>query len=82
MENYIYVVSEESHGDVSWWTDRDAAYSEAKRISVDGWGEDELVTIDDISDADVDNGEYCVYIRTERLNTPWGDYVEEEDEEA
>ena len=42
MRKKIYIVYEENHGDVSYWTKEKKAQEEVKKIIEGGWSKDEI----------------------------------------
>lgn len=40
---HLYIVYEDSHGDISYWTDEAAAIEEVKKIIISGWPAEELL---------------------------------------
>lgn len=63
----LYIVYEENHGPVSYWTNIHAAYAEAKRLA----NENADDYYEEITDDDIAEGTYGITIRDATLNTPW-----------
>ena len=61
----LFIVYEDSHGAVSWWTSERKALQETKRILKDVYCSDCTDECNGVDTCDF------VYIRYEFLNTPW-----------
>lgn len=74
-QKYIYIVSEDCHGDVSYWTDKEAAIEELWNIfltiadSSDFTGVNKEETRKELEETECIDGIGCVYEK--ELNNSW-----------
>ena len=76
----VYVLTEENHGEIGYYLDRDKAYDAARDVIMEnpylmtwnGRGYDSReVTREEITDKQIDDDDFCVCVYKYKLNEVW-----------
>lgn len=76
----IYVLTEDNHGEIGYFLDRDKAYEAARDVIMENpyletWNGADYdvteVTRDQITDQQIDDYDFCVGVRRYKLNSAW-----------
>lgn len=76
----IYVLTEDNHGEIGYYLDRDRAYEAARDVIMknpyietwNGHGYDSReITRDEITDQQIDDYDFCVGVERYNLNNAW-----------